>query len=79
MCTECQEIVCPYRGKGCREEITPEMLTVTQAARYLNISPGTIYNGVAPNSLNPFPVSPKRIGRKILFRKKDLDAFLDDL
>jgi excisionase family DNA binding protein len=59
--------------------ITPELLTVEQAAQYLNLSPRTIYNGVAPNSLNPFPVSPKRIGRKVLFRKKDLDAFIDAL
>lgn len=60
-------------------QITPALLTVAQTAEYLNISPRTIYNGVAPHSLNPFPIKPKRIGRKVLFRRKDIDAYLNTL
>jgi len=61
------------------ENIEPRLFTVEQTAQYLNLSPRTIYNAVAPNTLAPFPVQPVRIGRKVLFRKKDLDTYIDSL
>ena len=53
--------------------------TVKEAATYLGISERTIYNGIAPKSKNPFPIKPRRYGRKPLFEKDDLDRFADSL
>lgn len=55
------------------------LYTVGEAASYLGLSPRTIYNGVAPGSKNPFPVKPKRYGKKVLFDVADLDRFADSL
>jgi hypothetical protein len=55
------------------------MLSVQDAAIYLGLSPRTLYNGVAPGSKNPFPVRPKRYGKKVLFDIQDLDKFCDSL
>jgi excisionase family DNA binding protein len=61
------------------KNIEPRLLTIKQASQFLNIHPGTIYNGVAPNSLNPFPIKPVRLGRKVLFRKIDLEQYVNSL
>ena len=53
--------------------------TVEEAAGYLGLSPRTIYNGIAPKTKKPFPVQPKRYGRKPLFEKAELDRFADSL
>ena len=55
------------------------MYTVTEAANYLGISPQTIYNGLSRDSKQPFPIKPKRFGRKPLFDKADLDLFVENL
>jgi len=55
------------------------LLSIEEAAAYLGISPRTLYNGVAPKSKNPFPVKPKRWGKRVLFDIKDLDEFADSL
>jgi predicted DNA-binding transcriptional regulator AlpA len=60
-------------------ESPKRLLSVEEAAIYLGISPRTIYNGVAPRSKNPFPIKPKRYGKRRLFDIRDLDAFADSL
>lgn len=55
------------------------LYSVEEAANYLGLSPRTLYNGVAPRSKNPFPVKPKRYGKKVLFDVMDLDRFADSL
>jgi predicted DNA-binding transcriptional regulator AlpA len=55
------------------------LLNIKEAAIYLSLSPRTLYNGVAPKSKAPFPVRPRRIGKKVLFDIKDLDRFVDSL
>lgn len=55
------------------------LLSVSAAAKYLDISPKTIYNGICRNSKNPFPVRVKRIGKKPLFDVRDLQKFVDSL
>ena len=55
------------------------LFSVDEAASYLGLSPRTIYNGIAPKSKKPFPVKPKRFGRKPLFEKADLDCFIENL
>ena len=60
-------------------DIQPRLLNVKQAARYLSIAPKTIRNRIGPRAPNPFPVKPKRIGKRVLFDRKDLDRFVDSL
>lgn len=60
-------------------KIEPRLLTIKQTSQFLNIHPGTLYNAVAPNSLNPFPIKPVRFGRKVMFRKTDLEQYVNSL
>jgi excisionase family DNA binding protein len=55
------------------------LLSVEEAATYLGLSPRTIYNSTGPKSKIPFPVKPKRYGKKVLFDIRDLDKFCDFL
>jgi hypothetical protein len=57
----------------------PRLLCVEDAAEYLNISPKTIRNGLARNAPSPFPVRPKRFGKRVLFDIQDLDNYVDEL
>lgn len=52
------------------------LLPVEQAADYLGVSPKTIRNGLGPRVVKPFPV---RCGGRVLFRKEDLDEYIDRL
>ena len=54
-------------------------LSVHETAEYLGISPQTIYNKARRGSLYPFPVKPKRIGRRVLFDYDDLKTYLKSL
>lgn len=56
---------------------TKRLLPVEEAANYLGISPKTIRNGLGPRASKPFPVKPVRYGGKVLFRREDLDKFID--
>ena len=55
------------------------LFTVTEAAVYLGLAPRTIYNGISRRSEKPFLIKPVRYGRKPLFKKEDLDAWVDTL
>jgi predicted DNA-binding transcriptional regulator AlpA len=55
------------------------LFNVRETADYLGLSTRTIYNGIAPKAEKPFPVKPKRWGRKVLFDRIDLDAYVDRL
>ena len=57
----------------------PRFLSVEQTARYLSISAKTIRNRLGPKAPNPFPIKPKRLGKRVLFDKRDLDAYADSL
>ena len=59
--------------------IKPRLLSVDQSAGYLGISPKTIRNGLGPKARDPFPVKPKRAGKRVLFDIRDLDAYIDSL
>jgi len=61
------------------EKLDRRLLSVTQTAQYLNLSPRTIYNGVAPGSPNPFLVKPVRIGKSVRFDIRDLDRYVESL
>ncbi len=62
-----------------RRDIRPRMLSVDEAALYLGLASKTIRNRIGPKAADPFPIKPKRIGGRVLFDVKDLDAFLDTL
>jgi predicted DNA-binding transcriptional regulator AlpA len=55
------------------------LLTVEEAAHYLAISPKSIRNRLGPKAAKPFPIRPVRVSGRVLFRKDDLDAFIDGL
>jgi excisionase family DNA binding protein len=57
----------------------PRLMSVKIAAQYLSLSPRTIYNAISKNAETPFPVRPKRYGKRVLFEKKDLDKWVDSL
>ena len=59
--------------------INPRLLDVESAARFLGIAPKTLRNRLGSRAPDPFPVKPKRIGKKVLFDIKDLKNFVDDL
>lgn len=59
--------------------IGKRLLSVEDAAVYLGLSPRTLFNAIASKSKDPFPVKPKRFGKRRLFDVKDLDAFADNL
>jgi predicted DNA-binding transcriptional regulator AlpA len=53
------------------------LLNIDETAKYLGIAAKTLRNRLGPKAKNPFPVSPKRIGRRVLFDIKKLDAYID--
>ncbi len=55
------------------------LLGIVEAANYLGIAPKTLRNRLGPRAVNPFPVKPKRIGKRVLFDIKALDAFVESL
>jgi len=65
--------------QGNKIKFRPRLLDIVEAAIYLGISPKTIRNRLGLKTSNPFPVKPKRIGRKILFDIKDLDNYVDSI
>ena len=58
---------------------TKRGFTVREAAEYTGIAEQTIYNGISRRADKPFPVKPKRFGRKPIFLKEDLDRMLEEL
>jgi excisionase family DNA binding protein len=53
--------------------VAPRWLNTEQAARYIAASPGRVHDLVQLRKL-----SPRRDGRRLLFRSSDLDAYLED-
>ena len=66
-------------SKTVNQQQLKRLLNVVETAAYLNVSPRTIYNGIARKSIKPFPVKCKRIGSKPLFDIRDLEAYVDSL
>jgi hypothetical protein len=55
------------------------LLPVDDAATYLGISPKTIRNGLSRGAEKPFPIRPVRVAGRVLFRRVDLDRFVESL
>lgn len=58
---------------------TKRLLSVEETAKYLCLSPRTLYNMVAPRSKKPFPVKPKRVGKLVRFDIRDLEEYVGSL
>ena len=58
---------------------TKRLLSVEETARYLGLSPRTIYNQICPKAKKPFPVKPKRVGKLVKFDIHDLNEYVDSL
>ena len=54
-------------------------MSVKQTADYLNISFRSLYNRTHSKTQNPFPIRPKRLGKKILFDVKEIDEYMESL
>jgi predicted DNA-binding transcriptional regulator AlpA len=61
------------------EPIARRLVSIEEAAHYLDLSVKTIYNRISRKSKNPFPVKPKRIGKLVKFDLRDLEKYVDSL
>ncbi len=60
-------------------KLNKRLFTTKEAASYLGLAARTLYNGSGRKAAKPFPVKPRRFGRKLLWDKRDLDAWVDAL
>ena len=57
--------------------VAKRLLTIAETAGYLGIARQSLYNRLARNAKDPFPVRPVRIFGKPLFDMRDLDRYID--
>jgi predicted DNA-binding transcriptional regulator AlpA len=62
-----------------KSEIQPRLLSIKQAAIYCGMAEQTLRNRISRRAENPFPVRPKKNGRRVLFDRRELDDFIDNL
>lgn len=60
-------------------EIRNRLLSVKQTAKYLGISPRSIYNQIGRKAKQKFPVRAKRHGRLVKFDLRDLEKYVESL
>ncbi|MFC1880662.1 helix-turn-helix transcriptional regulator [Thermodesulfobacteriota bacterium] len=53
------------------------LLNINETARFLGISPRSIYNQLARNAKRRFPIKPVRHGGSIRFDINDLNEYID--
>ena len=58
-------------GQQGRLGSSKDLMNAKEAAEYLRVSPGTLYNWVSQGRLRP-----GRAGNRLRFRREDLDRFL---
>ena len=59
--------------------IEPRLLTIDDLVHYTGVAKQTIYNSRNPKSRNNFPIEGKKIGGRLLWDKRQVDAYLDKL
>lgn len=57
----------------------PRLMDIPTAAAYIGMAEKTLRNRISRKADDPFEVRPKRRGRKVLFDRKELDAYADSL
>jgi len=58
------------------QEISRRWMSAEELAKYLNISVRSLYNQTGPRSKVPFPIKPKRLGKRLLFDLAEVDAHI---
>ena len=66
-------------GTAGQVQMPKRFFSVKEAAFYLGISASSIYNRIHREARDPFPVPVKRIGGRVVFERRDLDAYGDSL
>ncbi len=61
------------------DKLTTRLLSVEETAKYLGISPRTIYNQTGRKAKIKFPVKPKKVGKLLKFDLRELDAYIESL
>ena len=61
------------------DKLVRRLLSVEETARYLGISPRTIYNQTGRKAKIKFLVKPKKFGKLLKFDRQELDAYIDSL
>jgi hypothetical protein len=61
------------------KDLEKRWCNIKEAAERMTISHRSLYNRVGPKSKNPFPVTPKRVGRRLVFDVKAIDAYMESL
>ena len=74
-----EETLKTTRAMGYYQSIGRRLISVEEAAKLLNISAKTIYNQTGKKSKKPFPVKPKRFGRRLLFDIRELERLISEL
>jgi predicted DNA-binding transcriptional regulator AlpA len=54
-------------------EITPALLTVEQTCQFLNVGKTLFYSLQSSEKFGPLPI---RLGRKVLYRRDELEAYI---
>lgn len=53
-------------------------MSLKMTAEYIGLSPRTLYNQCAPGAKRLFPVKPKRVGKRLIFDRLELDKYMAD-
>jgi len=59
--------------------IRSPLLTADETAKYMRVSKQSLYNSRSKNSRNKFPVKGKKVGGRVFWDKRDLEALIDSL
>jgi predicted DNA-binding transcriptional regulator AlpA len=54
-------------------------LGVEDAAEYMGMKKKSLYNRTGPKSEDPFPIKCKRLGKKLLFDRLEIDKYLESI
>ena len=68
-----------FPGKIIKGRTKKRLLSVEETARYLGISPKTIYNQIGRKAKKKFPIKAKRIGKSVKFDIEDINNYIKSL
>lgn len=60
-------------------ETQKRLLSIEETATYMSISAKTIRNRLGPRATDPFPITAKRFGKRVLFDIRDIDKYIDGM
>jgi predicted DNA-binding transcriptional regulator AlpA len=54
------------------------LLKIDEVAELLGISKHTLYKRCAPGAKDPFPITPKRVGRSVRFSESKIQQYIKE-